>query len=144
MSDLVERLLGVYRVPITDGLGPAGGDEPDNENYFVQTFPTTPIQVEAAREIERLQAENAEKKTMLLNQAKTIKETQAENDALMLDLQASDCLHVSAYQAGLAAGWNYRDANDEEGFAKARSSSDHIAELKRVRRARAAYEGKIK
>jgi hypothetical protein len=58
MSDLVERLLGVYRVPITDGLGPAGGDEPDNENYFVQTFPTTPIQVEAAREIERLWAEN--------------------------------------------------------------------------------------
>lgn len=56
MSDLVERLRGKYRIKITDGLGPAGGEEPDNPNEFVTTYPSTPIQREAANEIERLTA----------------------------------------------------------------------------------------
>ena len=56
MSDLVERLLGVYRVRDSATLSVEA--TPDNENYFVQTFRTTPIKVEAAREIERLRAEN--------------------------------------------------------------------------------------
>lgn len=54
MNDLVERLRGIYRVPITDGLGPAGGLEPENPNEFVRQFETSPIQREAADEIERL------------------------------------------------------------------------------------------
>ena len=37
---------------------------------------------EAYAEVCRLRAENAEKENMLLNQAKTIKEMQAENEAL--------------------------------------------------------------
>ena len=41
IAALVERLLGKYRIPITDGLGPAGGEEPDNADYFVRTFPNT-------------------------------------------------------------------------------------------------------
>lgn len=56
MSDLVDRLRGKYRIPITDGLGAAGGEEPENELEFVRTFPSPPIQVEAASEIERLRA----------------------------------------------------------------------------------------
>lgn len=40
------------------------------------------VMIEAAMEIERLRAENSEKETMLLNQAKTIKEMQAEIEAL--------------------------------------------------------------
>lgn len=55
-ASLVERLWGVYRVPITDGLGPAGGEEPDNANEFVWTFPVPPIHKEAAEEITRLRA----------------------------------------------------------------------------------------
>ena len=39
------------------------------------------VMIEAAMEIERLRAENAEKETMLLNQAKTIKEMQASHEA---------------------------------------------------------------
>jgi hypothetical protein len=47
-------LRGTYRIPITDGLGPAGGEEPDNPNEFVRTFEAPPIQKEAAAELERL------------------------------------------------------------------------------------------
>jgi hypothetical protein len=45
---LIERLEGVYRIPIKDGLGPAGGDEPDNAKEFVRRFETPPIHHEAA------------------------------------------------------------------------------------------------
>jgi len=61
MAGLVERLNGVYRVPITDGLGAVGsGEEPDNPNEFVQRFETPPIQKEAAAAIQSLAARNAE------------------------------------------------------------------------------------
>lgn len=54
---LVDRLRGIYRIPITDGLGPVDGSaEPDNSNEFVAEFETTPICHEAANEIERLNA----------------------------------------------------------------------------------------
>ena len=59
VAGLVERLEGVYRVPITDGLGAVGGgEEPDNPNEFVRRFPTVPIQLEAASTIRALVAEN--------------------------------------------------------------------------------------
>lgn len=61
LAGLVERLNGVYRVPITDGLGAVGsGEEPDNPNEFVQRFETPPIQKEAAAAIQSLAARNAE------------------------------------------------------------------------------------
>ncbi len=53
-TDLVQRLLGHYRIQINDGLGPAGGEEPDNPNEFVRTFETPPIQKEAAMAITSL------------------------------------------------------------------------------------------
>ncbi len=53
---LVERLRGIYRVPITDGLGTAGGDEPNNQHEFVRRFETPPISKEAANAIELLTA----------------------------------------------------------------------------------------
>lgn len=59
MSDratLVDRLRGIYRIPITDGLGAVGGgEEPDNPNEFVRHFETTPICHEAANYIEELE-----------------------------------------------------------------------------------------
>jgi len=49
VDDLIRRLRGEYRTPITDGLGPAGGEEPDNAREHVRTFPGTPaIQTDAA------------------------------------------------------------------------------------------------
>lgn len=61
LAGLVERLNGVYRVPITDGLGAVGsGEEPDNPNEFVQRFETPPIHKEAAAAIQSLVARNAE------------------------------------------------------------------------------------
>jgi len=60
MSDLVNRLRGKYRIPITDGLGAAGGEEPENDNEFVRSFPSTPIQMKAADEIERLRVRSEE------------------------------------------------------------------------------------
>ena len=57
MTDIVERLRGRYRIPITDGLGPVGGEEPNNPNAFFRTFPTSPLANEAAAEIERLRTD---------------------------------------------------------------------------------------
>lgn len=55
MSDIVERLRGIYRVQITDGLGKVDGNlETDNVNEFVRQFPSPPIQIAAADEITRL------------------------------------------------------------------------------------------
>jgi threonyl-tRNA synthetase len=54
-SNLVDRLQGQYRIPITDGLGATGGgEEPDNPNEFVRNFPTPPIQHEAANVIQMM------------------------------------------------------------------------------------------
>lgn len=55
-DNLIARLRGEYRIPITDGLGPAGGDEPDNPAEFVRHFQTPPIQHEAATALEAAQA----------------------------------------------------------------------------------------
>lgn len=56
-ANLIERLRGIVRVPITDGMGPAGGEEPDNADFFVRTFPTSPLAREAADIISALQRE---------------------------------------------------------------------------------------
>lgn len=42
-ATLCDRLRGVYRVPIRDGLGAVGGDEPNNPDQFVRSFTTPPI-----------------------------------------------------------------------------------------------------
>ena len=47
---LVDRLRGIYTVPVNDGAGLLNG-----KDTFTQTFPVAPIQHEAAGEIERLQ-----------------------------------------------------------------------------------------
>jgi hypothetical protein len=57
VANLAERLRGEYRIPITDGMGAAGGDEPDNAHEFVRHFPAPPIQMEAAATLTALIAE---------------------------------------------------------------------------------------
>lgn len=57
VADLARRLRGEYRIPITDGLGAAGGEEPDNAHEFVRRFPSPPIQNDAAAMLEALAAD---------------------------------------------------------------------------------------
>ena len=59
VANLAERLRGEYRIPITDGMGAAGGDEPDNAHEFVRHFPAPPIQMEAAAALTALSEQNA-------------------------------------------------------------------------------------
>ena len=49
-NDLVDRLNGIYRIPIIDGLGPVeGSEEPSNSESYVRTFDSSPICKEAAK-----------------------------------------------------------------------------------------------
>ena len=66
-------------------------------------------------------------------------ETQAREIArLRLDVEAQEALQVSAYRAGLKAGWNFCVDDNHEGQQAAMASIDHIKELRRIREARAA------
>ncbi len=56
-ATLVDRLRGIYRIPIRDGMGAVGaGEEPDNPDAFVSKFETSPIMNVAAKRIEELEA----------------------------------------------------------------------------------------
>jgi len=48
IRDLVQRLRGHYTVQINDGCGPLNG-----KDSYTRTFPTVPIQLEAAEIIEQ-------------------------------------------------------------------------------------------
>ena len=66
-------------------------------------------------------------------------ETQArEIERLRLNVEAQEALQVSAYHAGLRAGWNFCVDDNHEGQQAAMASIDHIKELRRIREARAA------
>ena len=56
-ATLVDRLQGIYRIPINDGFGPVvGSEEPNNPNEYVRKFDGIPnIQKEAARRIQELE-----------------------------------------------------------------------------------------
>ena len=69
-------------------------------------------------------------------------ETQArEIERLRLDVEAQEALQVSAYHAGLRAGWNFGVSDDNAGMQAAMANTDHIKELRRIREARAALAG---
>ena len=108
MSELVERLRGIYRIRITDGLGAVGsGDEPHNPNEFVRTFAVPPIHREAADEIERLTAANAalmaERASLIETKREQIERLTAERDAALAKLaqyeQALGTLHGDSLDA---------------------------------------------
>ena len=62
----------------------------------------------------------------------------AEVERLRLDVEAQEALQVSAYHAGLKAGWNFGVSDDNAGMQAALANTDHIKELRRIREARAA------
>lgn len=73
------------------------------------------------------------------HEAADLIETQArEIERLRLDVEAQEALQVSAYRAGLKAGWNFCVDDNHEGQQAAMASIDHIKELRRIREARAA------
>ena len=75
-------------------------------------------------------------------QAADLIETQArEIERLRLDVKAQEALQVSAYHAGLRAGWNFSVSDDNAGMQAAMANTDHIKELRRIREARAALAG---
>lgn len=65
----------------------------------------------------------------------------AEIERLRLDVEKQEALQVSAYHAGLKAGWNFCVDDNHEGLQAAMASTDHIKELRRIREARAALGG---
>lgn len=67
--------------------------------------------------------------------ARAVAEAADRIEALQAEVALHECLNVSAYRAGMKAGWNYCDANDLEGYQRAMEGTEHIAELKRLRQA---------
>lgn len=61
--------------------------------------------------------------------------------ALRLQLDQKDALYDSGFQAGVKLGWNFGVSGDEAGFQAATSSTEHVAELKRIRAKLAALKG---
>ncbi len=74
MSELSDRLRGIYRIAITDGLGPAGGEEPANPHEFVRRFEVPPIQIEAADALDAAKAKIADLESRALDLASIIRE----------------------------------------------------------------------
>ena len=73
--------------------------------------------------------------------ADRIEALEAEVKRLRLDVEAQEALQVSAYHAGLRAGWNFGVSDDNAGMQAAMANTDHIKELRRIRDARAALAG---
>jgi hypothetical protein len=90
MNDIVDRLRGIYRIPITDGLGAVkGSEEPDNENEFVRKFETPPIQKEAADEIEELRVKVEELETSIEEALNCASETQSSHGHMFIQVMSS-------------------------------------------------------
>ena len=70
--------------------------------------------------------------------AHRIEALSAEIERLRLDVEAQEALQVSAYHAGMRAGWNFGVSDDNAGMQAAMANTDHIKELRRIREARAA------
>lgn len=67
---------------------------------------------------------------------------EAQVGALRLQLDQKDALYDSGFQAGVKLGWNFGVSGDEAGFQAATSSTEHVAELKRIRAALAEVQAR--
>lgn len=105
-KELCARLRGEYRIPITDGLGAAGGNEPDNPNEFVRHFVTPPIQKEAATLIEQQAAE-----------IERLREQWTAFERIVAYASASEAEEMMAYLSG----------KDRSELAKARATASYAA-----------------
>jgi hypothetical protein len=74
-------------------------------------------------------------------QATRIAGLELEVSRLKLDVATQEALQASAYRAGMKHGWNCCDAHADEAYRQAMQGTEHIAELKRIREARATLNG---
>lgn len=70
--------------------------------------------------------------------ADTIEQLRARIAELEIDVAIQDCLATSQYNAGVGVGWNLGVRDDPAGLIRAREGTEHLAELKRLKAARAA------
>lgn len=131
LSGLIDRLRGIYRIPIRDGLGPAGGEEPDNPNEFVRTFQTSPIQHEAATMLEILSqtffctaSERGDGKPLTARDVEEAVEAEREACAQVADAR-------SAQASRLSSDLHRKDGEFEQRAIEA--AADDIAEGIRAR-----------
>lgn len=76
--------------------------------------------------------------TMPLYAHPPVSDAAGEVERLKLDVRAQECLQDSAYKAGVKLGWNLCVNDDEAGYQRVTSGTEHIAELKSIRTERAA------
>jgi len=104
---LVDRLRGIYRIPITDGLGSAGGEEPDNPNEFVRHFDVPPINQQAALRIEELEAAleaMQQERDDALEAWRSVLKTEAKVRAQLREAQAEALNYRQLYEGGYRPG----------------------------------------
>ena len=110
-KELVDRLNGIYRIPITDGFGPVGsGDEPDNPNEFVRRFETPPISKEAAAYLEHQAAELARKPAVADAYWEIVESYKVENAELRAALEGMISEFVGPYEEGWSSVQRARSA----------------------------------
>ncbi len=76
-----------------------------------------------------------------IRQAERVVALQREIALLKLDVEAQEALQVSAYRAVVQFGWNCGFCNATDRYQEAMQGTEHIAELRRIREARAALTG---
>lgn len=120
MDSLVERLRDAAALP--NGL------------YAEARAAITTLQSELLEQA-RIIGKSAEREERL---AARVRELEASNARLRLDVEAQEALQVSAYHSGLKAGWNFCVSDDDLGYQAAMASTEHIRELRRIRSTRQA------
>lgn len=68
-----------------------------------------------------------------------VAELEAQVKRMEFDLEAAQCLMDSQYKAGVKLGWNLCATDDEAGYQRVTSGTEHIARLKRIQADRAAH-----
>ena len=82
----------------------------------------------------------ADREAVRAEQAAELAKWKALAETLRLEVEKQEALHVSAYHAGLKAGWNFCVDDNHEGMQAAMASTDYIKELRRIRKALTSYK----
>ncbi len=93
MSDLVQRLRGIYTIPVDPDVGPLELEDGTKTETFTRAFQTSPIMHEAAAEIERLQA-LVDNKAAYANQMRVALNRMRGELQQLAGKMASDSVHL--------------------------------------------------
>jgi hypothetical protein len=128
VAALVERLEGIYRVPITDGLGAVGGgEEPDNPTEFVRRLPPVPIQLEAASALKAQAAECAKLQETIDGLYRHAMEMQARAEAAeaKVKAQAGEIERLTDGRDMMGNWWAREKERAEAAETKLREANDY-------------------